>query len=533
MKTCHFRCVGIHRLSRSTACVSRVGFWLVIALLVCACGHQARGRADEPPRGLATAAWKLEVVELMDGRRLEGLIIDSPPLANPESATDQTDEIGFVQIMRFPGKPMYLITWGHISDGRIRSIERLPESDHALLHSRVQAFRERRDVRLNAETAVQLSRHDEYDAWHYSGQWFTLKSSADPRLTREAIVRLEQVFGALETLVPARKKPLSLPLTIQLCATAAEYRRVQDDSGIRADNPAFYLPGRRLLVAGSDMPAIIEQQKIAVESLATAEKHALDLDRSLEQGMHALASDLEKQGIPAGQRGEIISRARSRWEREKATARAQIESARRDNVQRVEAARRGFYGWLAHEAWHAYADGHVSKSDSNGLPLWLDEGLAQVFETAPLEAGELRLDAPDPVRLALLQEMLRGPLAPTLTDLLTARQEQFLVGHAGSTVTSQRAYLMAWGLAFHLALIEPVLTPASLAALTASPAGSLKSSSDKASSDKASSDKQVSPLQHSDPIQQFEALTSMPLADFELAWKRHMLALRSTVVLTR
>ena len=271
------------------------------------------------------------------------------------------------------------------------------------------------------------------------------------------------------------------------------------------------------------MPAIIEQQKIAVESLATAEKHALDLDRSLEQGMHALASDLEKQGIPAGQRGEIISRARSRWEREKATARAQIESARRDNVQRVEAARRGFYGWLAHEAWHAYADGHVSKSDSNGLPLWLDEGLAQVFETAPLEAGELRLDAPDPVRLALLQEMLRGPLAPTLTDLLTARQEQFLVGHAGSTVTSQRAYLMAWGLAFHLALIEPVLTPASLAALTASPTGSLKSSSDK----------QVSPLQHSDPIQQFEALTSMPLADFELAWKRHMLALRSTVVLTR
>ena len=106
MKTCHFRCVGIHRLSRSTACVSRVGFWLVIALLVCACGHQARGRAGEPPRGLATAAWKLEVVELMDGRRLEGLIIDSPPLANHESATDQTDEIGFVQIMRFPGKPM-------------------------------------------------------------------------------------------------------------------------------------------------------------------------------------------------------------------------------------------------------------------------------------------------------------------------------------------------------------------------------------------------------------------------------------------
>jgi hypothetical protein len=183
---------------------------------------------------------------------------------------------------------------------------------------------------------------------------------------------------------------------------------------------------------------------------------------------------------------------------------AQVVTARRDNAARVAEARRGFAARLTHEAWHAYADRRLGGSERRPLPLWLDEGLAQVFETASLEAGELRLDAPDPVRLKALQELLAGRDALPLVELLRAGQGQFLVGHAGGRKASQQSYLMAWGLAFHLAVLEPVLAPTSLAAIC----------------------KPVAEGDESDRVVEFERLVGMPIADFDTAWRRRMLALR-------
>jgi len=482
------------------------GLVLALAFAGAACWpspHGAAGcRAEDRPRGLATAAWKLEAVELVDGRRLEGLVVDP---------ADADDDIGFVQVVRSPGRPMYLVSWGSLPAERIRSIRRLQPADHTALIARVQAFRDRRDIRLRAETDVRLIRDGEDEPWRYAGGWFTLESTADPRLTSEAIVRLEQVFGALETLVPVGRSAADEVsqdavdgagrLQVRLCGSSAEYRLLQEGLGIRGKHPAFYVPSKRLLVAGSDMPAIIEQQGIAAENLAAAEQRYATLDGTLEDGVRRLAADLERQGIPGGKRAEIVQRARSRWEREKAEALTQIDSARRDNRLGMESARNEFYSWLVHEAWHAHADGRGP--DRTPLPLWLDEGLAQVFETAPLEAGELRLDAPDPVRLAFLQELLRRPAPPTVADVLAAGQEQFLVGHAGSVDSSRKAYLMAWGLAFDLALLQPVLSPASLAAL-----------------------QRRTGEQGPDAVRQFEQLVGMTVGRFEAAWRRRMLALR-------
>ena len=492
-----------------------------LLLIGCALCWGAAGRsqsmAHEPPRGLITASWKLETVLLTDGRRLEGLVVD---------AVSDAQEIGFVQVVRPPGKPMYLIAWGRVAANRIDSIERLAADDHAILKANVQAFRDRHDIRLNAETAVRLSRTDDDEPWRYTGRWFSLESSADSHLTRQAIVRLEQMFVALETLVPptadtVKKKnshgapSLGPPLSIQLCGTSAEYRRVQNDLGISLKNPAFFVPKRRLLVAGSDMPAIIEQEKIAVENLDVVLKRYADLDRTLEDGVHRLLADLAKQGIPPSERTKILHAARSRWDREKGLALLQIDSLRRENAQRVEVARRNFYGWLIHETWHAYADRFIKPHSEGGLPAWLDEGLAQVFETAPLEAGELRMDAPDPQRLLLLQELLRKSDSLSLADLLQTDQAQFLVVHAGPTTTSQRAYLMAWGLAFHLALLEPVLTPTSLSALTA--VGTPTTDTTTGEQDRGGESYWA--------LKQFETLVGMPLERFEIIWRKRMLSL--------
>jgi hypothetical protein len=460
--------------------------------------------AAEPRPGLAAGAWKLESLRLHDGRRLEGLVVD--PTAAGEHR-DPTAPIGFVQIVQPPGRMMELITWAPISAARIAAIEPLPAAEHALLAKRVDEFRNRRGRQHAAETAVTLVRDDGDEAWRYAGRWFAMRSTADPSLTRKAVVLLEQVFAALEALVPLPptvgegSAPL---LLVTLCGTAAEYRGVQETLGIAADHPALYVPARGQLVAGSDLPAMIEQERTAADSLALTEREIVDRDRSFEVDVRRLAVDLEKQGIPAGKRAEVVHAARSRWQRERDEMLAQVIAARRDNAANVADARRAFAARLTHEAWHAYANRRLVASGRRPLPLWLDEGLAQVFETAPLEAGELRLDAPDPVRLKALEELLAGRDAPPLVDLLRAGQSQFLIGHAGGRKASQESYLMAWGLAFHLAVLEPVLTPTSLAAICEPAAGADESAR----------------------VVEFERLVGMPIAEFDAAWRRRMLALR-------
>ncbi len=464
---------------------------------------------DEPPRSLTTAAWKLESIELTDGRHLAGLVIDPDPL-------DASSDVGFVQVVRPPGKPMYLIAWARVGADRIHSVERLPPAEHALLKERVQAFRDRGDIRGNAEAAIHLARKPSgatnAEAWCYEGEWFAVESTADPRLTRQSIVRLTQMFDALQALLPLRTSdanpsPPPATLRVRLCGTASEYKALQSEIGIRVANPAFYVPSRRLLVAGSDMPAIIEQERIASEALAATEQRYSELDRTLDEGIRRLAADLDKQGVPVRQRSEIVTRTRLRWQREQSQARARIEAARRHNAVNVAVARQSFYGWLAHESWHAYADRRFVKSAGGSLPLWLDEGLAQVFETAVIEAGELRLDAADPNRLILLQELLHSGQSPPLAHVLCADQEQFLIGHSGAASTSRQVYLMSWGLAFHLALLDPLLSPAAIEAL-------------------------VAPTDRIEPIQQFEQLVGMPINQFETMWRARMLSLSGRELLS-
>jgi len=154
---------------------------------------------------------------------------------------------------------------------------------------------------------------------------------------------------------------------------------------------------------------------------------------------------------------------------------------------------------LAHEAWHAYADGRLRAASAPGLPAWLDEGLAQVMETAPVEAGEIRLDAADPARLARLQAALRSGDVPPIADLLAGGQAAFLAGHAGDD--RAMAYLVAWGLALDLAIIRPQLTTDRIAAMTA--AG------------------------EDDPLGRFEALVGMPVDRYDRTWRERMMRLRS------
>jgi hypothetical protein len=93
------------------------------------------------------------------------------------------------------------------------------------------------------------------------------------------------------------------------------------------------------------------------------------------------------------------------------------------------------------------------------LPRWLNEGLAQVFEDAIFEADTLRLDAPNPDTLALLQADLRkSPLR--LAELLSDSDAPFVASHESDHRSAKRHYLYAWGLAYYLIFGPARLDPA-------------------------------------------------------------------------
>jgi hypothetical protein len=180
----------------------------------------------------------------------------------------------------------------------------------------------------------------------------------------------------------------------------------------------------------------------------------------------------------------------------------------KDNEQSFESATRQLFQTLYHEAFHAYVGSFVyppngkGRKDSPGeLPRWLNEGMAQVFETAVFEAGELRIGHADKSRLHKAQDALRLREFPPLKDILTAGRDAFVVTHAGKRPEADRAYVATWALASYLMFDRRVLGSSGLDAFVKSVnAGG-------------------------DAMTAFEKLTGQPPAEFEKAfhdWLRRL-----------
>ena len=58
---------------------------------------------------------------------------------------------------------------------------------------------------------------------------------------------------------------------------------------------------------------------------------------------------------------------------------------------------------LHHEAFHAYLENYVYPHEDFDVPLWLNEGLAVLFEGGLLESDSLRIDAPNAAALKRLK----------------------------------------------------------------------------------------------------------------------------------
>lgn len=410
-----------------------------------------------------TAAWPTETLTHVNGAVFPGLIL-----------SEDAAGVEFRVVRRQPGRPTVTLT-SRFPRAEVESVTRLPDADRARLRERLAALDPANEqARLDAVELVPADwPGSPVIARRYTSDQFVLVSAAPDDVTRRAAVRLEQLSAALVQLLPPRH-PAARPTIVFLSGTPQEYVALLGKAGTGPlANPAVYDPAAGRVVVGTD--------------LAERAARLADARRSHQNQQAGIdAYEAEVRRLYKGSPAELD---RHLWAA--AGQRQRLRDADRVNDRRLDLAVERALTLVAHEGFHAYAGTFLYPPAAGpGLPRWLDEGLAQIVETAVLEAGELRVGHADPARLDRAKDAVAGrgdPLLP-VADLLRAGGEPFLARHADRKAAADRAYLTAWALAMHLTFDRKALAGDRFEASRTAAGG---------------------------PVAAFEAWVGLPLPDYE------------------
>jgi hypothetical protein len=305
-------------------------------------------------------------------------------------------------------------------------------------------------------------------------------SNARREVVELAAIQLEQVYAAYARYLPPRVA--GQPTLILLAGSPADYRELIRGRGLDLANPAFFDSDRNQVVCASDLERLADEWQ-------RARRHHARLSAEL---------DRREADLKAAYKGAIPPEVRAPLDE----ARRKIRSAEARNAEAFHNARERLFQRLYHEAFHAYLADFVYPPTRAAVPRWLNEGLAQIFETAIIEAGELRVGHADPRRLQMVRRQLAEGTFVPLAELLRSGARQFQVAHGGDRQVSDRYYLASWALAFYLTFDRRVLGSSAL-------------------------DDYVAALHRgAEPAGAFGALTGRALADFESGWHDYLRRLR-------
>jgi hypothetical protein len=367
--------------------------------------------------------WVFEELIHNNGSRFQGLVL-----------SETAQGVKFQVVTRLPGRPTVTLTT-IFSKSEYAKINRLDEADRTRLKTRLDNL----DATKNGErdrleslkliSAEWLGKAD--SAKRYDSDHFTLISNAPEEITGRAAVRLEQLFAAFRRYLPPQTTTAK-PTTIFLTVTPEEYVSLLGPGAPRLLNPAVYDPVKNRIICGSNLRQLGEQlngsrlhhqrQFLAIEQYK-ADILKLYKDQKSEQNRYLSLANSQRQTILAA------------------------EAA---NDRAFDTATKQLFAVLYHEAFHAYA--HSYAFPDRELPRWLNEGLAQIFETAVVEAGELRVGHAEPERLKTVREWIKadGGEFLSIADLVKTQPSGFVAKHTDAKAASERAYAASWAAAHYL-----------------------------------------------------------------------------------
>ena len=469
------------------------GWWLLTASVA---GQQPPQRDDS---AIAGAAWPMDRVELTDGRAYDGLI---------ESEDDAW--IHLIQIRRFSDRPMRLVI-RPVERAKVARVIRLQPQQRQKLRQRVDRFVNRARIQAARLSAIRLGivTKEDNHYQHYRGKWFTLDSTVDELTTRRIIVRIEQIFTAYRQILPPQTESRR-PLRLVVFGSIDQYETFLKRLDIKIRNKACFIPDDNLVVASSALSrfaALLSAVNARHEQLR-AELEALK--KQLPQRLAEVSQELRQQGISSNEIARLLRINKVRFQQEVQQKQKELDRNDRENAQKLHGVTRQMFVRLYHEAFHAYLENYVYPHQSHDVPLWLNEGLAMVCEGGLLESDTLRIDSPNAelfsslridipnaTLLKRLQEALAGDRSLPLQELLSTKQQTLVLGPDGD-----RFYVHSWGLAYYLTFEQRLLSSPALGRY-------VQPSSEDIS-----------------PVERFENLVGMPIAEFEKTWREYILKLR-------
>jgi predicted DNA-binding ribbon-helix-helix protein len=387
------------------------------------------------------AAWPLDELTAVNGSKYHGIVLD-------ETATG----VRFRVVRRPPGRPTVTLTTFFLKK-EVAQIKKIADADRESVKAKLAdldptgAGERKRMEALDLTATEWLGRKDA--AKRYDSDEFTLASSASEEITRRAGVRLEQIFTAYARFLPPRRPTTARPLTILLAPDKEEYAKLLGPVTGPVLNPAVYDQTANRIICGTDLRRLGQDLSAArlhnVQQLTALDKYEAEVrqlykDSRTERDRHL---------------GPVNDQRRKVWAVEKA------------NDAKFDELTGRLFALLYHEAFHAYAanvaypprsaaDVRAGKGVGE-LPRWLNEGLAQVFETAVLDGGELRVGHADRDRLMRAKDLRKKDGLLPVADLVRTGGEAFVTIHANQKAAADRTYITSWALAFYLAFDRSLL----------------------------------------------------------------------------